>query len=63
MEMGHILTALAAFAGMAAWDLLRTWLFSKWMVNRISRNSAGHRMACPGCGAAVDVRVSVSDPD
>lgn len=61
MEMGHILTALAAFAGMAVWDLLRTWIFSRWMVSRISRNSAGHRTACPKCGATVDVRVSISD--
>lgn len=61
METGHILTALAAFGGMAAWDILRTWLFSKWMVNRISRNSAGRRAACPRCGETVDIRVSISD--
>ncbi len=63
MEMGHILTAVAAFAGMAVWDLLRTWVFSKWMVSKISKNSAGNQTACPKCGAAVDVRVSMSDPD
>ena len=61
MEMGHILTAVAAFAGMATWDLLRTWLFSKWMVNRISKNSSAQSAACPKCGAAVDVRVSILD--
>ncbi len=63
MEFAHILTAIAAFAGMAAWDLMRTWLFSKWMVSKISKNSAGHRTECPKCGATVDVSVSVSNPN
>jgi len=61
MEMGHILTAMAAFAGMAVWDILRTWVFSKWMMNRISRNSSLQSATCPKCGSPIDVRVNISD--
>jgi len=60
----HALTGLAAFVGIAAWDVVRTWAFSRWMVRRITRGSVGHETRCPECGARTKVSVALeSDPD
>ena len=60
----HALTGLAAFVGIAAWDVVRTWVFSRWMVRRITRGSVGHEARCPECGTRTKVSITLEpDPD
>jgi len=55
----HALTGLAAFAGIAAWDVVRTWAFSRWMVRKIARAAAAGEAKCPDCGAKLKTSITL----
>lgn len=59
--MEHMLTAFAAFAGIAAWDVVRTWLFSRWMIRRITRDAVRQDITCPHCGENSHIRINLED--
>jgi len=59
--MEPILTAFAAFAGIAAWDVVRTWLFSRWMIRRITRDAVRQEIVCPHCGEHSHIRINLED--
>jgi len=66
--VGKLLTGLAAFAGIAAWDVARTWIFSRWMVRRITAGHDAERGAargaeCPKCGAKIKVSITPDEPN